>query len=289
MSDTLQRFLFENLGIRGELVRLDAAWKAVLERHAYPPVVRDLLGELMSAGSLLAATLKFDGSLTLQIQGEGPITLMVVECTAARTVRGLAHWEGEVGEGELAELFGQDARLVITIDPKMGRDRYQGIVPLEGKRLAQAIEGYLYRSEQLATRLWLAADENGSAGLLLQDLPAQYTDQESWSRVGMLADTITDRELLTLDQFEVVRRLFHEEDVRIFEAEPLSFRCTCSRERVEGALRGLGREELLSVLEEEGMVAVNCEFCNRAYRFDAVDVDGLFAEQPQPDVSRTRH
>ncbi len=287
MNDTLQRFLFENLGIRGELVRLDASWQAVLERHDYPPVVRERLGELMAASVLLSATLKFDGSMTLQIRGDGPIGMMVVECTSARTLRGLAHWEGEPDGASLSGQFG-DAQLIITIEPK-GRDRYQGIVPLEGERFAEAIEGYLYRSEQLPTRLWLAADAESAAGLLVQDLPGQYSEEDAWNRVSTLAETITDPELLDLEQGEVIHRLFHEEDVRVFENEPVSFRCSCSRERVEGALRGIGHDEVADIIRTEGEVAVNCEFCNRRYAFDAVDVERLFAGQTQPEVSATRH
>ena len=288
MSDTLQRFLFENLGIRGELVRLDASWQAVLERQDYPPVVRARLGELMAASVLLSATLKFDGSMTLQIRGDGPIPMMVVECTSARTLRGLAHWEDEPDEDSLFSQFG-DAQLIITIDHKRGRDRYQGIVPLEGESFAQAVEGYLYRSEQLPTRLWLAADNDSAAGLLLQDLPGQYSEEDAWNRVSTLAETVTEPELLHLKPGEVIRRLFHEEDVRIFESEPVSFRCSCSRERVESTLRGLGHEEVTDIIRTEGEGGVNCEFCNRHYAFDAVDVERLFAGQTQPDVSNTRH
>ncbi|WP_303907822.1 Hsp33 family molecular chaperone HslO [Thiohalomonas denitrificans] len=289
MNDTLQRFLFENLGIRGELVRLDASWQAVLERQDYPPVVRTRLGELMAASILLSATLKFDGSMTLQVRGDGPIGMMVVECTSARTLRGLAHWEGEPDEASLTGQFG-DARLIITIDQKKtGRDRYQGIVPLEGDSFAEAIEGYLYRSEQLPTRLWLAADSDSAAGLLLQDLPGQYSEEDAWNRVSTLAETVTEPELLDLEQGEVIRRLFHEEDVRVFESEPVSFRCSCSRERVESALRGLGHDEVTDIIRTEGEVAVNCEFCNRRYAYDAVDVERLFAGPEQPEVSTTRH
>lgn len=288
MSDTLQRFLFEDLGIRGELVRLDATWQAVLERHDYPRPVRNRLGELMAAGQLLAATLKFDGTLTLQVQGDGPLSMMVVEVTAARTLRGLATWRNEVPEAGLREAFGQ-GRLVITLDPGLGRERYQGIVALEGEHLAEAIEDYLYRSEQLPTRLWLAADGAAAAGLLVQDLPQQETGAEDWNRVEHLASTITDRELLELSQREVIRRLFHEEDVRVFEPEPVSFRCSCSRDRVEGALRGLGRHELEEILAEQGEITVDCEFCNRRYSFDAVDAEALLSESVRPEGSSSRH
>lgn len=288
MSDTLQRFLFEHLPIRGELVQLDASWQAVLERHDYPAAVRTPLGEMMAAGVLLAATLKFDGAVILQVQGHGPITLMVVEVTAGRTVRGLAHWTGEVPEGDLHARFG-DGRLVITIDQGAGKERYQGIVELRGLSLAAALDDYLARSEQLTTRLWLAADGDNAAGLLLQRLPGESVDEDAWQRMVTLGDTITTGELLRLSARDVIRRLFHEEDVRLFAAEPVRFHCSCSRERVAAALRGLGQAEMTEILAQEGAVEVLCEFCNRRYAFDAVDAAQLFAEMPQPEVRPTRH
>jgi molecular chaperone Hsp33 len=288
MSDTLQRFLFEELHIRGELVQFDATWRAVLERHDYPPSVREPLGELMAAGMLLSATLKFTGSITLQVQSDGPISLMVVECTSARTVRGIAHWQGDVPAGDLPARFGE-GRLAITIDPGNGKERYQGIVPLEGASLAEALDGYLERSEQLPTRMWLAADGANVGGLLVQVLPHEAREADAWDRVNALGATVTADELLRLPHRDLIRRLFHEEDLRVFEAEPVSFRCTCSRERVSNALRGIGHDEVMDIVRERGNVEVRCEFCNRQYLFDAVDADALFAEQPAGESSSTRH
>lgn len=289
MSDQLQRFLFENLAIRGELVHLDATWRAALEGRDYPPVVRGLLGEAMAAAALLAATLKFDGSLTLQVQGDGPIPLLVVEASAARTVRGLAHWQGEVEPGALASLFGS-GRMVITLDPGMGRERYQGVVELEGASLADAIDNYLARSEQLDTRLWLVADAQSVAGLLVQKLPEEQHDEDAWNRVLTLGETISDSELLKLEPREIIHRLFHEEDIRLFEAEPVAFRCSCSREKVADALHGLGYDEVMDILSSEGTIEVNCEFCNRHYSFDAVDAEQIFAaERTSPGVPPTLH
>lgn len=288
MGDTLQRFLFENLQIRGEMVHLDATWRAVLERHDYPHPVREMLAQSMVAGALLAATLKFDGSIILQVQGDGPINLLVVQATADRTLRGMAQWQGEVPDGDLRARFG-NARMVITIDSGRG-DRYQGIVELEGHSMSEALDNYLERSEQLATRMWLAYDGDRAAGLLVQKLPEQSeADADAWDRVVALGQTVTGAELLDLDPREVVHRLFHEEDIRLFEPEPVSFRCSCSRERVRSVLKGLGREELQDILAKEGSISVNCDFCNQHYGFDAVDVEQLFAEQPQPSVTPTRH
>ncbi len=288
MSDTLQRFLFENTPIRGELIQLDATWQAVLERHDYPPAVAALLGESMAAAALLAASIKFDGMLTLQVQGDGPVSMLVVEATAKRTLRGLAHWRGGVPESGLAAQFGS-GRLVITIDPGQGMDRYQGIVALEGESLAGALEGYLARSEQLQTRLWLSADGSRAGGLLLQRLPGELADTDAWNRAETLGATVTRDEVFTLAPRDVIRRLFHEEDLRLFEPEPVSFRCSCTRERVANMLRGLGPDEVESIIEEQGAIEVACEFCNHHYRFDAVDAAGLFAPGNNSDASPTLH
>lgn len=297
MSDTLQRFLFEQASVRGELVQLDASWKAVLERHNYPEAVREPLGQMIVASVLLAATMKFNGSITLQVRGSGPISMLVVDCSPRHGddelgplyhVRGMAHWNGEVPGGDLASRFG-DGNLVITIDPGPGSKRYQGIVALTGSSVADAIDDYLERSEQLATRMWLSADAGRAAGMLLQKLPAEKVEEESWNRLTMLAGTITEDELLELEQQELIYRLFHEEDVRVFERQPVAFHCNCSRERVADALRGMGRDEVMDIINTEGKVEASCQFCNRHYEFDAVDAEQLFAELAQPGGGSTHH
>ncbi len=287
-SDCLHRFVFEHTDVRGELVHLDASWRAVLERKNYPAPVRDLLGQAMAAAVLLSATIKINGSLHLQLQGDGPVRLLLVEVTAQRTLRGLAHWEGEVPAAPLGAQTGA-ARLMLTIDPGGGRERYQGLVNVEQETLAGTLEDYFRRSEQLATRLWLAADERRAGGMLLQRLPGQARDDEDWNRDVFLGETVSRDELIQLTARELLHRLFHEEDVRLFEAEPVSFRCSCSAERIETMLRGLGYDEVRDILEEQGKVSVHCEFCNQHYAYDAVDVERLFAAADQPDVPPTRH
>ncbi|MFA7095585.1 MAG: Hsp33 family molecular chaperone HslO [Gammaproteobacteria bacterium] len=287
-GDSLYRFLFPELNVRGEVVHLDATWRAVLERHEYPAPVRRLLGEAMAAAALLTATIKLDGSLTLQIQGEGPLHLLVVQCTSQRTLRGLARWKDAVPDGSLQEMVG-DGRLVLTIDPGLGRERYQGVVELSQATLSQALEEYFSRSEQLPTRLWLTANASRAAGLLLQNLPGEAADEDGWSRVEHLGATITDGELLELQASDLIRRLFHEEDVQLFDPEPVSFRCGCSRERIEAVLRGLGHAEVQDILREEGKIVVDCEFCNQHYEFDVVDAEQIFAGGVSPGVPQTRH
>ncbi len=286
--DSLQRFVFERSPIRGEIVRLDATWRAVLERRDYPLPVRDLLGELMAAASLLAASIKFDGRLTMQVKGDGPVGLLVVECTSRQTLRALAQWHGPVPVGGIRPLLGS-GQLVMTIEPDKG-ERYQGIVAIDGASVAEVLEHYFARSEQLATRLWLAADDTQAAGMLLQRLPnPELHDVDTWDRAVHLGSTITRDELLTLPVRELLHRLYHEEDIRLFSGNPVSFRCSCSRARVESVLRMLGREEVRSILDERGKVEVDCEFCGSHYELDRVDAEQLFAAAHMTDAAPTRH
>lgn len=275
--------------MRGEIVHLDATWRAVLERHDYPDPLRVVLGELMAAAALLSATLKFNGSLILQIQGSGAVKLIVVECTSEQTMRATAKWDGELPDGGLRALVG-DGRFVITIVPNERTQTYQGIVELSGESVAAVLEHYMATSEQLETRLWLASDGVQAAGMLLQRVPgAAQRDPDAWNRAVTLGDTIRADELLRLPARQVLRRLFHEEDVRLFDARVVSFRCSCSRERVVNMLRMLGRDEIQSILHERGAVQVACEFCNRRYALDAVDAEQIFAAELVTPAGTTRH
>jgi molecular chaperone Hsp33 len=289
-SDSLRRFLFEFAPIRGEVVRLDATWQAVIDRHDYPPVLRNLMGELCAAAVLLAATLKLKGSMILQIHGKGAVKLLVVECSGDLELRATAKWEGDLSHGTLQDLVG-DGRFVITLDPKDGNEAYQGIVELEGDSIAEILQNYMTRSEQLETRLWLAADGNSAAGMLLQKLPgqAESSDEDSWDRAVQIAETLKPEELLNVPAAEMVHLLYHEEDIRLFDAQAVVFRCTCSRENVARMLRMLGRPEVDSILAERDDVEVHCEFCNQLYSFDRVDVDAVFADIMAMAANQTLH
>ncbi len=291
----MHRFVFEHYPIRGHLVHLDAAWRALIEHREYPQAIRNLLGEAVAASLLLAATIKFDGVLSLQLQGDGLMHLLLAQCTSGLGVRGLARYDEDADperiasagapEALVSELIGA-GNLTVTLETDDGAQRYQGIVPIGGERLAESLQGYFENSEQLPTRLWLYADAQGASGMLLQRLPdegggaaAQTSPAEvddAWRRVQLIGDTLTREELRTLTDREILRRLFNEDDVRLFEPSPVYFRCRCSRERVAGMLQGLGEAETRSVLAERGEVEVRCDFCNRAYVFDAVDVERLF-------------
>ena len=275
-NDYLYRFAFEDFGVRGEFVRLAASWRAVREKHDYPAPVEQALGSALAAVSLLSATIKFKGSLVMQIQGDGLVRSLVVQATDRGALRGMAEFKrpDESTQPETGQLFGQ-ARLVLTAESPDG-ERYQVIVSVEDDSVAGAVEHYFRQSEQLPTRLWLTADQTQASGLFLQRLPGRGDDDEDWHRVVTLADTITDKELRTLDVEELLHRLSHEESVRLFEPQPMAFRCGCSRERVGQALVAIGEGEVEQILDEMGSIEVNCEFCNANYRFDAVDAAALF-------------
>ena len=279
--DYRQRFLFEQFPIRGELVHLNQSWQEILKRHTYPEPIKNMLGEMAAAAVLLSATLKFEGAFLLQIRGDGPLRMALIESTSEGTIRGLAQWKGDVNGMSFDELL-SDATLAVTLDPK-GGERYQGIVDLSSGSLSVALENYMIRSQQLDTRLWLTCNGSQASGMLLQKMPdfvlsnVDIEDVDAWSRVTLLANTIKARELSDLEFVEVLHRLFNEEDVRVFEKLPVSFRCSCSVDRVRGMLKMLGHAEVSSVLQTEGHLKVNCEFCNHAYTFDSVDVEEVFA------------
>lgn len=291
MQDYLKKFLLEDRSVRIESVRVQDAWRTAQAHHHYPPVIAALLGELLAASALLAANLKFDGSLLLQLQGDGAIALMVAECRADMTLRATVKLrERPVDpEGDLQSLLnpGGSAKFIVVLDPPKntpGRQAYQGIVPLEGETIAEALEQYMLRSEQLHTRIWLAANTDCCTGLLLQRLPLQggslqaeqESAEESWTRAVHLAETLKQEEMLTTDQDALLHRLFWEETLLTFDPQPLIWKCSCTRERVADMLKMLGQTEVESILLEQGKVEVACEFCGKPYVFDAIDTDGLF-------------
>lgn len=295
--DRLHRFLFEHYPIRGHLVHLDASWRALLEHREYPQAVRDTLGEALVASVLLAATLKFDGTLTLQLQGQGPMHLLLAQCSSQLGVRAVARYRDDVTSRNLADMSG-GGNLSVTLENDDLSQRYQGIVPIGRGGLADSLQQYFQDSEQLPTRLWLHATEKGVSGMLLQRLPGVADDQhhadpaeieDAWRRVQLLADTLTGAEMEELSDQQILHRLFGEDDVRLFKPVPVFFRCRCSRERVSGMLRSLGSGEVRSILAERGNVEVRCDFCNRAYQFDAVDIEQLYAPGSASEASTRVH
>lgn len=288
MSDSLRRFLVENTPVRGACVHLDVTYREVLARHEYPPVLRRMLGELLAATALLASNLKFKGSVIVQVQSEGPLLLLVVECSEQRGMRAIAKWNGDLDETADLQRLAPGGRCVITLDPRDAARMYQGIVALERGSIAELLEHYMQNSEQLATRLWLSADGERAAGLMLQKLPDATTGaaDDAWPRITLLGATVRPAELLDLGAEELLSRLFAGEEVRLFGDQPVAFSCGCSETRVANALLLIGRAEVEEVLSEQGRIEAACEFCNRKYTFDRARALALFA---QPDPTPTVH
>lgn len=271
--DQLQRFSFEGLDIRGELAHLNEAFEAIIERHPMPELVTIALGELMAATALLSANLKFPGRLTLQMRLTGSVSLLQAETNEKGQLRAIARYEEE------AELHLADGSLVITIEPDVGQ-KYQGITPVSAGNVSQSLEEYFYQSEQLPTKFWLACDGKKAAGLMIQKLPEDLNnDPDAWNRVLHLSSTVKNEELLELDNETLLKRLYHEETIRLYPASELSFFCTCSQERIGKALHQLGYDELQSILEEMGKISINCDFCQQGYHFQQQDIDELFPER----------
>ena len=271
-QDLLYRYLFEEYEVRGELVQLDRTYRHIIDAQNYPVQVQHLLGELLVATSLLTATLKFEGSITVQLQGDGPVRLAVINGDNNQQLRGVARYEGELPtDGKLQSLIG-NGHLVITITPDQG-ERYQGIIALEADTLAACLEHYFAQSEQLATRLRIRTGhhegEPRAAGILLQELPAQSEDHsEDFDHLVQLTTTIKDEELFGLDAEEILYRLYHQDKVRVFDPQAIEFRCTCSRARCEGALLQIDKEEAVSMVQELGKIDMHCDYCGAHYEFD---------------------
>jgi len=286
--DHVHRFLFEQSPIRGQHVSLDSSWRQIVEQSQVTGVGLTLLGHALSAAALLVETLKIDGSITLQVRGSGAIHLLVVEATSAHTVRGVLRQTREPGENSsLAEVFESD-KLVITIRNGPGKP-YQGIVPLVGNSIAEALQAYFAQSEQLPTHFYFDCDENCASGMLLQRLPGESLDDDAWNRVSLMASTLNPGELLRLPVEELLVRLFHQEKLRIFDPTPIAFFCSCSVDRSRNMLMSLGKAEVESMFEEQDEVIVTCEFCNRHYCFDRVDFAVMFDPVDTVPLSKTCH
>ncbi|MDF2940895.1 MAG: Hsp33 family molecular chaperone [Gammaproteobacteria bacterium] len=287
--DTLQNFIFDNHPVRGEIVRLDNTFQTIINQHYYPPVIRQLLAEALLAVSLLYGISKHEGKLTLQFQGTGALSLLSVRCTHDYHLRGVVECsEGISTVDSLAEALG-NGTLLLTYEPEGQGQRYQSVVEVKGNSVAKAIEDYFAQSEQLATRIILAADEKSAVGFMLQQLPSDFEKEESWNHVLTLAESLTTKEMLSVDNHTLLHRLYHQEQVRVFTPHALQFGCSCSIYRMENAIIGLGKEEALKILEERDSIEVTCEFCNHHYEFDRVDVEGLFKVDSQRPGSETKH
>lgn len=277
ISDALQRFTFDGSDVRGELLGLEASIHKALERQPYPQLVKVKLAELMAGASLLSSMVKLKGRLSLQVQSDGPMKMLMAEVTNNTDLRAYVSKDpGTSWENVQAERWPHDARLVITLEPDQGQ-RYQGIVSMHQGSLEQAIETYFQQSEQLPTRIWMARSETKLSALVLQQLPkSEQHDPDAWDRLVILADTLREDELLHLSNERILHRLFHEESVRLYDPLSLRFHCSCSKPRIGLALIQLGKSELDEIIQEQGKVSIDCQFCGQHYAFDQGDIDTLF-------------
>lgn len=287
--DQILRFIIDNHPIRGQLVSLDTSWQQCKLNQKADEFAQDLLGQALCAVTLLVSTLKIQGHITLQIRGQGALHLLVAQATTEKTVRGLVRQNSEVKDqsATLAEIFQAD-KMVITIDSGKGKP-HQGIIPLTGHSIAQALDAYFEHSEQLPTRLWLAANATSAGGLLLQKMPGEVADEDAWNRLVQLASTLTNEELLTLPAEEILFRLFHEESLHLVNPDSIQFACSCSTQRTADMIKSLGHREALDILKEQGSIHINCEFCNTEYIFDSIDIEQIFNPGADLDFNQTLH
>ena len=277
-ADIRTRFIFDDMPVRGLHVRLENVWKHIVGQKNYSAAIRRALGELLAAGALLSGNLKTDGTLIVQVQGQGRLKMLVVEATSDQTVRATARWDetADINDDEsLTDLLGGNSVFVLTLQPK-DAEPWQGVVPLEGGSIAQMLINYTKRSEQLDTQIVLASSDDACGGLLVQRLPETEPDAASWEHVGTLVQTLTPEELTGLDAQHVLYRLFHETPPRVFDPENIEFACTCSRGKVSDMLLMLGGEEVGGVVAEQGSIQIDCDFCHAKYVFDETDVNALF-------------
>jgi len=295
-GDQVRRFIVENQPVRGHWVRLDTAWRELIAHADYPQPVRELLGQAVAASVLFAATLKFNGTLTLQLQGDGAVGLLVAQCTHDYRLRAVARFDADRvaeidGKDAFRQLVGTTGKVAVTVEADERSSRYQGIVPLQGGSLADSLEAYFASSEQLPTRLILAADDERGAGFLVQKVPGAARSDESdieetWQDAQKGIEKLSSADLLNRPVEELLERGFAEHDMRLFRGAPVQFECRCNQARVSGLLRALGAEEVKDILQEQGSVTVTCEFCHRPYKFGPADIEALFSD---PTASKTLH
>jgi len=275
MKDQLNRYLFENVHVRGELVQVSNSYNEIIKSHDYPAPVNHLLGQLLAATAMMTALLKFEGDIAVQIQGEGPVPMIVVNGNDKQELRAVANVTGDVTTTNLNELFTK-GYMVITITPTQG-ERYQGIVGLDKDTIGGCLEAYFEQSEQLKTHFWLRANDDNAAGMMIQALPEESVNQDDeYDNLRQLSATIKDEELFSLEPNVILNRLYHQEEVRVFDPQSLSFKCTCSAERSGNAIISIGREEAESIIAEQGAITMQCDYCNTVYKFGNNDVASLF-------------
>jgi len=278
-SDTLQRFMFEHASIRGEIAHLDTTYTTIMNQHPYPEDVRAILGEALVSCVLLSGSIKFEGEISLQFNGDDRLPLLIVQCDNELNVRAFAKYKKPENDEPVdyykAFLKG---KMVLTINQYKKTKTYQSVVPIDSTSMSENLMHYFAQSEQLSTRVWLATNKDKASGMLLQLMPGQDTQQREqfWEYAVHLGQTITDEELLTLDNVTILHRLYHETELRLYRGRPLQFKCRCSKDKMKNVLTILGEEDLNQLIKEQGHVEISCDFCNEAYQFDSIDVTMLF-------------
>ncbi|UQB41769.1 Hsp33 family molecular chaperone HslO [Thiomicrospira microaerophila] len=279
-QDVIQRFLFKDQAIRGQRLLLNQAWLSMIKDRHYPQALQELLGELTAFSALLANGIKHPGKITLQVQGEGPVNLLVVEVTHQLKLKGMAKTNQPITDQTNAESLLGQGQILLSLENSLTDHLYQSYVSREGDQLVDALQHFLSQSEQLDTRLWISVSDQAVGALYLQKMPdTEAADADAWDRIQHLASTVKDQELLELDNTTLLTRLFHEEVVEVFEAKPLVYECLQDRERVATMLKSLGEEEARKLLEEQGEIVVFNEMCNYHERFNSQDLDALFGTQ----------
>lgn len=276
-ADALQRFIFEHANIRGEIVHIEKTFQNIMNQREYPPMVKNLLGEALVSCLLLASSIKFEGSLSLQFQSDERLSLLLVQCDHNLNIRGFAKFTEGLEITDYATAFLQ-GRMVITINQDNQTQAYQSLIPLQSTSMSENLMTYFAQSEQIATRVWLAVNEDMAAGMLLQLMPGQDTIQREqfWEYAVQLGQTVTENELLTIDNQTLLYRLYNETEIRIFESRTTRFQCRCNEEKMKQVITILGEEEAKDLIKEKSVIEITCDFCNQKYTFDSIDVAMLF-------------
>lgn len=276
ITDSLQSFIFQDHDVRGRLVRLHESVEAIIFQHSYPPVIHILLGELLTAAVLLSSSFKYDGQLTIQFQSEGPLRMLVAKCNHQLETRGLAQWDHAATEQMLRETF-FSGQLIVTVENLNDSHRYQSIVEINHKTIAEAIEQYFQQSEQIPTKLVMTNHQKQFVGLLIQKMPSHNIEQLAfWQHVEILMNTLKPHELLAWNNQRLLKNLFHEENLRLFDHQPVLFKCHCSHEKSKNTLRLLGREEVINYFLTNKMLTVTCDYCHQTYEFTKPEAEQLF-------------
>ena len=276
-SDNLQRFIFEHANIRGEIVHIEKIFQTIMNQRDYPPMVKNLLGEAIVSCLLLASSIKFEGNLTLQFQGDERLPLLLVQCDHELNIRAFAKYTQNLEIIDYATAFLQ-GQMVLTISQHNQTQVYQSMVPIQATSMSENLMAYFAQSEQIATRVWLAVNDDMAAGMLLQLMPGQDTVQREqfWEYAVQLGQTVSEHELLALDNETLLYRLYNETEIRIFESRSTRFQCRCNQEKMKQVITILGEREAKDLIKEQGVITINCDFCNQKYTFDPIDVTMLF-------------